>query len=153
MPGDMLPPIKGVEGESKLSLDALVAHLRRRSEGYVLTSVSHGARIEPLQRTLQALRGLGVREATNPARPAHAALDDTGIALVRLEPAGAAPAALLLVGTGTSRWPLLPAVQKVSAAARLTPLQNRFLLLAANGSPATRDVDKSKHREWILIET
>lgn len=152
MPVDMLLPIKGLEGESKLTLDALVARLRRHSGGYVLTSVSHGARVEPLQRTLQALANLGVREAPDPARSAHAALDDTGLALVRLESTGPAPAALLLVGAATARWPLLPAVQKVSAAARLTPLKNRFLLFAADGTP-TRAVDRSAHREWILIET
>lgn len=154
MPVDQMLPLRGYEAEAEMPLDALVARLRRRSPGYVLTSVAHGARVPAVQRTLQALRQLGVNEKPDPARSAHAPLDAIGLSLIRLEPGDTAPAALLLADIDSARWPLLPAVQKVriGEAVERTPLSGRFLLFAASAKPA-RAAGKDRHKDWILIES
>jgi hypothetical protein len=123
------------------SLAALVARLRRQSGHYVLTSVRHGAHDAALQRTLQALHALGVRESP---RPARSALDDTGLGLIQLGSAGPAAPALLLVGTArAATFPLIPAVQKVRAAADRTPLRGRYTLFTGAGDG---------HPDWVEID-
>lgn len=79
MATDLLLPLEGVRGESSLhrqpmTLDALLADLRRRSGCYVLTSVAHGARTEARQHTLHQLGLLGVVEQPVPRAAAAAPL-------------------------------------------------------------------------------
>lgn len=127
-----------------VALDTLVGRLQRACGRYVLTSVSHGPHDAAVQRTLQALRALGVQERP---RGVASELDDTGLRLIRIDAGPVAPQALLLVGISQAAIGLLlPAVQKVRDAAHRAPLKHRRYTLHA---AATRH----GHGDWVVIDS
>lgn len=93
---DILLKIEGLAGETPAQQDRhglaqLVAELRRNSGGYVLTSVSHGARGPGQRSALDELRRLGVieRAATDapaPREPAFVTLQAEGSTAGRSRP-------------------------------------------------------------------
>lgn len=137
------------------SLAELVTRMRQASGGYVLTAVRHGAHDAAAQRLLQALRALGVPEAT---RPARTVLDDVGLSLIQLEPRNAGtpapglPSALLLSSGVPSQALLVPAVQKVREAASRLRQQVRYTLYASDETP-TRTGHAAGHKRWIELNS
>jgi hypothetical protein len=155
MAGDYMLIVDGIKGDStppmrRPSLGTLVAWLRQHGKTYLLTAVRHGAHDEATQRTLLALRSLGVQERPGPA---YSALKDTGLGLIELQglgggttPGSPPPVLWLISRNKPASHMLLPAVQRIREAHLRNPPKSRLMMFLSAGTPV-----RPGHDKWIEL--